>query len=75
MSINKNSSVNHRTSGARGRILAGIAVAAGTIASATSAAAAEPLDSPDSFTERLVHRYLQVAIAPNGADVASVEGD
>jgi dipeptidyl aminopeptidase/acylaminoacyl peptidase len=75
MSINKNSSVNHRTSGARGRILAGIAVAAGTIASATSAAAAEPLDSPDSFTERLVHRYLQVAIAPNGAYVASVEGD
>ena len=75
MSNNKNSSVNHGTSGARGRILAGIAVAAGAMASATSAAAAEPPAAADSSTGRLVHRYLQVAIAPNGTYVASVEGD
>ncbi|MHB8476635.1 MAG: alpha/beta hydrolase family protein [Steroidobacteraceae bacterium] len=75
MSNKKNSSVNHGSSGARGRILAGIAVAASAIASATSAAAAVPPDSPDSSTARLVHRYLQVAIAPNGTYVASVEGD
>src|ERR1700722_12378920 len=75
MSNNKNSSVNHGTNGARGRILAGIAVAASAIASATSAAAAEPPASPDSSTARPVHRYLQVAIAPDGTYVASVEGD
>jgi len=75
MSNNKNSSVNHGTNGARGRILAGIAVAAGAIASATGAAAAEPPAAADSSTGRLVHRYLQVAIAPNGTYVASVEGD
>ena len=76
MSNHKNSCVKHGTSGARGRILAAIAVAAGAIASATSAAAAEPpAAAADSSTGRLVHRYLQVAIAPNGTYVASVEGD
>ncbi len=73
MSSNKNSSVHHETNGARGRILAGIAVAAGAIASATSAAAAEPPASPESSAGRLVHRYLQVAIAPNG-DLCGVGG-
>jgi len=41
-----------------------------SVAGATNAAA-----PPTGFSQRLVHRFLNVAISPNGAWVASVEGD
>jgi dipeptidyl aminopeptidase/acylaminoacyl peptidase len=52
-------------------MLVGIALAGCKFALATSGAAA----TPDVSTARLVHRFLEVVIAPNGAYVASVEGD
>lgn len=51
-------------------MLVGIALAGSGLTVATSGAAAA-----DSSTARLVHRFLEVVIAPNGAYVASVEGD
>ena len=60
--------------GVRGRMLAGAALAGSGIVLAASGSPAAP-SAPGSSTERLVHRYLQVVIAPNGAYVASVEGD
>src|SRR3984893_14638036 len=61
--------------GVGARLLVGFALAGSGLALVTSGAAAAPWPSPGSSTERLVHRYLQVVIAPNGAYVASVEGD
>jgi dipeptidyl aminopeptidase/acylaminoacyl peptidase len=57
------------------RMLLGLALAGSAVAMATSAAAAMPPASPGASTERQVHRYLQVVISPDGAYVASVEGD
>jgi dipeptidyl aminopeptidase/acylaminoacyl peptidase len=51
-------------------MLVGIALAGSGLTAATSGAAAA-----DSATARPVHRFLEVVIAPNGAYVASVEGD
>jgi dipeptidyl aminopeptidase/acylaminoacyl peptidase len=70
-------------------MVVGVALAASGLAGATAAAgqdvhkpaaapptAAPPTAvSPTASTERLVHRYLQVVIAPDGTHVASVEGD
>ena len=44
-------------------------------ATATAAAAAKTPATKEPSEQRLVHRYLQVAIAPDGRSVASVEGD
>ena len=55
--------------------LVSIALAGSGVALATSGAAATLPAPPDSSTERQVHSYLQVVIAPDGAHVASVEGD
>jgi hypothetical protein len=41
----------------------------------TAGAAAALPAAPGPSADRPVHRYLQVVIAPNGAYVASVEGD
>ena len=75
MSMNSDSKVQHGMSPARGRMLALVLWAAGGTALAAGGAAAAPTLSPSSAPERLVHRYLQVVIAPNAAYVASVEGD
>jgi dipeptidyl aminopeptidase/acylaminoacyl peptidase len=61
--------------GAAARLLVGIAVASSGLALVTSAAAAETPAAPSSSVKSLVHRFLEVVIAPNGAFVASVEGD
>ena len=53
------------------RMLVGIALAGSGFALVTSGAAA----TPDASSARLVHRFLEVVIAPNGTYVASVEGD
>jgi dipeptidyl aminopeptidase/acylaminoacyl peptidase len=53
------------------RMVVGIALAGSGCALVTSSAAA----TPDASSVRLVHRFLEVVIAPNGAYVASVEGD
>ena len=53
------------------RMLVGTVLTAGCLVLATSDAAA----APDASSARLVHRFLEVAIAPNGAYVASVEGE
>jgi dipeptidyl aminopeptidase/acylaminoacyl peptidase len=73
MSMNTGSNAHRGIAGVRGRLLVGITLAGCGVAWGASAAAAAA--SPGPSTERLVHRYLQVAIAPNGAYVASVEGD
>ena len=52
-------------------MLVGIALAGSGFAVATRGGEA----AADSSTARLVHRFLEVVIAPNGAYVASVEGD
>ncbi len=57
--------------GAATRVLVGIALAGSGFALVPSGAAA----APDASTARLVHRFLEVVIAPNGTYVASVEGD
>jgi dipeptidyl aminopeptidase/acylaminoacyl peptidase len=53
------------------RMLLGIVAALACVVLATSDAAA----APDASAARLVHRFLEVAIAPDGSYVASVEGD
>jgi dipeptidyl aminopeptidase/acylaminoacyl peptidase len=58
-------------SGTATRMLVGIALAGCAFDLLTSGAAA----TPDASSARLVHRFLEVAIAPNGTYVASVEGD
>jgi dipeptidyl aminopeptidase/acylaminoacyl peptidase len=55
-------------------MFAGIALSGSGLALAMSGAVAE-LASPGSAAARLVHRFLEVVIAPNGTYVASVEGD
>jgi dipeptidyl aminopeptidase/acylaminoacyl peptidase len=54
------------------RMLIGIALAGSGLAVAASGAAAA---LPDTLAAQLVHRFLEVVIAPNGTYVASVEGD
>jgi len=53
------------------RVAFGILLAAGTIASVSSSAS----EATDPAPQRLVHRFLKMAISPDAALVASVEGD
>lgn len=55
-----------------------LACAAGAVffdVGAATGATAGTTDAPGSSPKQLVHRFLHVAISPNGALVASVEGD
>jgi dienelactone hydrolase len=55
-------------------LLAGIAGHGPTVAAAANAATA-PTARSESPSERLVHRYLDVAVSSDGKRMASVEGD
>ncbi len=62
--------VTHALHGVRGlgrRMFFGIALAGCGFALATGGALPAASNSPGSSTEQLVHRYLQVVIAPDGA--------
>jgi dipeptidyl aminopeptidase/acylaminoacyl peptidase len=56
--------------GAR-KVAFGVLLAAGTIASVSSSAS----EATDPAPQRLVHQFLRMAISPDAALVASVEGD
>jgi dipeptidyl aminopeptidase/acylaminoacyl peptidase len=71
----KKSHRSTKAAGAGERLLVGIAVASSGLALVTSTAAAQTSAPPSSSASRQVHRFLEVVIAPNGAFVASVEGD
>ncbi len=56
-------------------VLACIAAHATTTVAAAATPAPAPTASPQPPSERLVHRFLEIAVSPDGKRIASVEGD